>query len=190
MIRQIEHNRLVEMIENGEIGTGRGQNKETSFKRPGDTRWGSHYVTVIRLVNMWQSVSEVLENVLVDGEEYETRGRAVGLLQKIETFEFVFILMLMKHLLGLIQPLSCALQQRDQDILNAVFMIENVKESLRSFREFGWDTFLQEVNDFCGANDISITNMDDDAPKRIRMRNGSNIKNYHHYRVEIFCQVI
>ncbi|XP_042065401.1 zinc finger MYM-type protein 1-like [Salvia splendens] len=46
MIRQIEHDRLVEMIENGEIGTGRGQNQETSLKRPGDTRWGSHYVTV------------------------------------------------------------------------------------------------------------------------------------------------
>ncbi|XP_042002560.1 zinc finger MYM-type protein 1-like [Salvia splendens] len=76
MIRQIEHDRLVEMIENGEIGTGRGQNQETSLKRPGDTRWGSHYVTVIRLANMWQSVTEVLENVLVDGEEYETRGKA------------------------------------------------------------------------------------------------------------------
>ncbi|XP_042044474.1 uncharacterized protein LOC121790278 [Salvia splendens] len=126
MIRKIEHDRLVEMIENGEIGTGRGQNQETSLKRPGDTRWGSHYVTVIRLANMWQSVTE----------------------------------------------------------------IENVKESLRSFREFGWDTFLQEVNDFCGANDISITNMDDDAPKRISKRNGSNIKNYHHYRVGIFFQVV
>ncbi|XP_042012418.1 uncharacterized protein LOC121760887 [Salvia splendens] len=32
--------------------------------------------------------------------------------------------------------------------------------------------------------------MDDDAPKRISKRNGSNIKNYHHYRVEIFCQVV
>ncbi|XP_042065623.1 zinc finger MYM-type protein 1-like [Salvia splendens] len=106
MIRLIEHDRLVEMIENGEIGTGRGQNQETSLKRPGDTRWESHYVTVIRLANMWQSVTEVLENVFVDGEEYETRGKAVGLVQKMETFEFVFILMLMKHLLGVIQPLS------------------------------------------------------------------------------------
>ncbi|XP_042030167.1 zinc finger MYM-type protein 1-like isoform X2 [Salvia splendens] len=190
MIRLIEHDRLVEMIENGEIGTGRGQNQETSLKRPCDTRWGSHYVTVIRLANMWQSVTEVLENVLVDGEEYETRGKAIGLVQKMETFEFVFILMLIKHLLGVIKPLSCALQQRDQDILNAIFLMENVKESLRSFREFGWDTLLQEVNDFCRANDISITNMDDDAPKRISKRNGSNIKNYHHYRVEIFCQVV
>ncbi|XP_042065622.1 uncharacterized protein LOC121809146 [Salvia splendens] len=32
--------------------------------------------------------------------------------------------------------------------------------------------------------------MDDDAPKRISKRNGSNIKNYYHYRVEIFCQVV
>ncbi|XP_042067315.1 uncharacterized protein LOC121810621 [Salvia splendens] len=69
-------------------------------------------------------------------------------------------------------------------------LIENVKESLRSFREFGWDTFLQEVNDLCGANDISITNMDDDAPKRISKRNGSNIKNYHHKIVGIFFQVV
>ncbi|XP_042016240.1 uncharacterized protein LOC121764253 [Salvia splendens] len=139
------------------IMRGKGKNQEISLKRPGDTRWGFHYASVTRLESMWPLVTEVLQNVLVD---------------------------------GMIQPLSCALQERDQDILNAIYLIENAKESLRSFREDGWDTFLQHVDNFCGANDITVTKMDDVAPKRICMRNGTNITNYHHYRIEIFCQVI
>lgn len=98
---------------------------------------GSHYASITRLESMWPSVTEVLENVLVDGTEIPTRGKVVGVLQKMETYEFLFLMILMKKLLGMVQPLSCALQGRDQDILNAISFIENAKENLRSFREVG-----------------------------------------------------
>jgi hypothetical protein len=46
--------------------------------RPGDTRLGSHYKTLIRIESMWESVIEVLE--IVNQEEHNP-SRAGGLVQ-------------------------------------------------------------------------------------------------------------
>ncbi|XP_047953108.1 zinc finger MYM-type protein 1-like [Salvia hispanica] len=190
-LRQNEHDRMVEMIEKGEINSGKGLNQETSLHRPGDTRWGSHYTTVIRLVSMWPSVVKVLESIFSDGDDAEQSGKCKGLLQKMESYDFVFIMILMKHLLCMVEPLSYALQDREQNILNAINMIAGLKEELQTFRESGWDDLLQEVEDFCRVNEIDVTNMDDIVPRRIRMkRDGTVVTNYHYYRVEIFCQVV
>ncbi|XP_039140562.1 uncharacterized protein LOC120277789 [Dioscorea cayenensis subsp. rotundata] len=59
---QKHHDMIVEKLEKGEIFSGRGEHQETNLVRPGDSRWGSHYTTLIRLFTMWESVLEVLEN--------------------------------------------------------------------------------------------------------------------------------
>jgi len=43
------HDSLLEKLENCEIATGRGLNQESSLARPGDTRWGSHLKTLLRI---------------------------------------------------------------------------------------------------------------------------------------------
>jgi hypothetical protein len=53
VIREKQYARIIEGLENGEISSGRGLNQETSLRRYGDTRWGSHYVTIIRLLAMF-----------------------------------------------------------------------------------------------------------------------------------------
>ncbi|XP_042035225.1 zinc finger MYM-type protein 1-like [Salvia splendens] len=156
ILRQNEYDRMVEMIEKGEI-----------------------------------SSVKVLETVFEDGVDPEIGGKSKGLLQKMENFDFVFLMMLMKRLLGMTDALSCALQYKDQNILNAINLIVTVKEDLQAFRESGWDDFLQEVEAFCRANEIDVPIMDDIVPRRIRMKNdGKTITNYHYYCVEIFCQVV
>ncbi|XP_031265630.1 uncharacterized protein LOC116124058 [Pistacia vera] len=50
-------------IESGELSTGQGLNQDTSLKRPGETRWGSHYGTLLSLINLFSSVIEVLEDL-------------------------------------------------------------------------------------------------------------------------------
>ena len=71
-LRQLEHDKKVVQLENGKITSSTGINQETSLKRPGDTRWGAHYLTIVRLKHMWSSVIEVLENVFEDGTKHET----------------------------------------------------------------------------------------------------------------------
>ena len=190
-LRQLEHDRKVVQLENGEITSGTGKNQETSLKRPGDTRWGSHYLTIVRLKDMWSSVIEVLENVFEDGTEHETGAQVRGVLRQMQSYEFVFPLFLMKRLLGLTNKLSMVLQERDQDILNAINQIRTVKDELQNFRECGWDGLMKEVETFCQANDILVINMEDTVPRLTRVKKDrKTITNYHHYRVEIFCEVI
>jgi hypothetical protein len=111
---QDHHEKLVEQLETGDIFLGRGKNQATSLARPGDTRWGTHHKTLVRLQLMWTSVLEVLENICDDGES-EQRTKASGLIQRMEHFEFVLILHLMIRVLGKTQELSQCLQRKKSE---------------------------------------------------------------------------
>jgi hypothetical protein len=43
---------LLSKLESGEILSGRGKQQATSLARPGETRWGSHYKTLLRIESM------------------------------------------------------------------------------------------------------------------------------------------
>ncbi|XP_042425762.1 uncharacterized protein LOC122013568 [Zingiber officinale] len=162
-LRQIEHDRIVAMLEGGDISTGSGKNQEINLVRPGDTRWGSHYLTLGRLLSMWPSVIQVLENICDDSSSFDTRGVAKSLIQKMENYEFVFMLHLMKMILGMTHELSLMLQQKDQNIVQAISLIESVK--------------VPEMKDNCLIGGRS-------------RRRKQVITNLHYYRVEIFYQVV
>nr|XP_034569857.1 zinc finger MYM-type protein 1-like [Setaria viridis] len=70
---QSHHDKLVEQLDSSAIFSGRGKNQETSLARPGDTRWGTHHKTLARLMIMWSSVLEVLENISEDGTDGEKK---------------------------------------------------------------------------------------------------------------------
>ncbi|XP_059635738.1 uncharacterized protein LOC132277914 [Cornus florida] len=44
MLREKQIVKVIERLNNGELSSGQGLNQSTSLIRPGDTRWGSHYV--------------------------------------------------------------------------------------------------------------------------------------------------
>ncbi|XP_039143947.1 LOW QUALITY PROTEIN: zinc finger MYM-type protein 1-like [Dioscorea cayenensis subsp. rotundata] len=188
-LRQHHHDRLVEQLEKVEIASGRGQNQESSLARPGDTRWGSHYTTILCLISMWTSVLNVLQNV--HDASNDNRGIAASLIEKIENYQFVFVMYLMRRLLGITNELSLTLQQKDQNIVQAMCLIEAVKAQLQDLRETGWEAFLEQVKSFCEGNSIAVPNMEDHMRIRGRSRReGQVITHFHHYRVEIFCKVI
>ncbi|XP_042401546.1 zinc finger MYM-type protein 1-like [Zingiber officinale] len=190
-LRQIEHNRIVVMLEGGDISTCSGKNQETNLVRPGDTRWGSHYLTLGRLLSMWPSVIQVLENICDDSSSFDSRGFAKSLIQKMENYEFVFMLHLMKMILGMTNELSLVLQQKDQNIVQAISLIESVKDQFQIFREDGWHTIIDKVNTFCELNEIPVPEMKDNCMIGGRSRRRRQvITNLHYYRVEIFYQVV
>ncbi|XP_058774261.1 uncharacterized protein LOC131648528 [Vicia villosa] len=65
-LKEEQHQDILNKLESGEISQGKGLH-QLSLARPGDTRWGSHYTTLIRLDQMWSSVLEVLSIVDEDG---------------------------------------------------------------------------------------------------------------------------
>jgi hypothetical protein len=79
------HKELLDRLERGETSTGRGLNQPTNLARPGDTRWGSHHRTLIRLDGMWASVITVLSIVDANGRN---PSHAAGCVEKMQCFAF------------------------------------------------------------------------------------------------------
>ncbi|CAL5422226.1 unnamed protein product [Camellia sinensis] len=75
-LRDAQFAKITEALDNGELRSGRGLNQETSLKRAGDTRWGSHFGTIINLILMFSSSIDVLEIIEEDGLQPEQRVEA------------------------------------------------------------------------------------------------------------------
>ncbi|KAJ1261742.1 hypothetical protein BS78_09G054600 [Paspalum vaginatum] len=161
---------ILNKIESGEIFKGRGLHQTTSLARPGDTRWGSHFTTLIRIESMWDSVVKVLSMIHVDERN---PGRAGGLVRKMESFSFVLNMKLMLKVFRITNDLSLLLQRKDQNIVQAMSLLV--------------DPLLEEVKSFCVAKNIPIPNMDEAIPRWGRSRlQGDLITRGHHYRVDTF----
>ncbi|XP_070665643.1 uncharacterized protein [Malus domestica] len=191
MVRERQQTKVMEAIQDYEIPSGQGLNQETSLKRASDTRWGSHYGTLVSLVNMFSSVIEVLEMIVDDGVSLDQRGEADILLNLLQSFDFVSSLFLMKEILGITNVLSHALQKKDLDIVSAMALVKACKQQLQAMRDNGWDAWLDKVSSFCGKHDIDIPDMNDIFVARGRSRRRvENLTNLHHYRVDLFIDVI
>jgi hypothetical protein len=81
VLREEHHQHILDMLERGEISSGRGLNQEMSLTRPGDTRWSSHYTPLLCIHQMWLGTLYVLREVNDKG-----RGltQVAGWIEKIE----------------------------------------------------------------------------------------------------------
>ncbi|XP_073034891.1 uncharacterized protein [Primulina eburnea] len=195
LLREKHSDFIVEALERGEISSGRGLNQETTLQRAGDTRWGSHYNSLISLISMFSAVVDVLEIISEDDScSPDQKTEAYNLLESVLSFDFAFNLHLMKHVLGISSELSTALQKKDQDIVNAMDLVQICKHRLQKMRDDGWDSFLEKVHWFCEQHYIDVLKMDDMftrwAPRGRPHRNPPEVTNLHHYRVDLFYGVI
>ncbi|KAL1336734.1 hypothetical protein AAHE18_10G083600 [Arachis hypogaea] len=67
MLRDSQMTKTTEALQCGEVVSGRGLNQEIALKKARDTRWGSHYGTILRLISLFPSVVNVLEYVEKNG---------------------------------------------------------------------------------------------------------------------------
>ncbi|WVZ78775.1 hypothetical protein U9M48_026431 [Paspalum notatum var. saurae] len=139
---------ILDKLERGQIFTGREKNQNTNLSRPGDTRWGSYFRTLTRIELMCDAVVTVLSMV---HEDARNPGRAGGLVHQMESFRFVFNMKLMLKVLRITNDLSLLLQRKDQNIVQAMSLLVDVKTRLVNLRNDGWDALLNEVKSFCNA---------------------------------------
>ncbi|XP_034212818.1 zinc finger MYM-type protein 1-like [Prunus dulcis] len=181
---------LVRAFEDDCLITGRGLNQERTLKRAGDTRWNSHYGTLISIISMFPSVVNVLQ-MIVDDNPNDSSGEAYKLWREIQSFEFVFHLFVMKAILGITNTLSLALQKKDQDIVSAMNLVKTCKENLQLMRDNEFEELVEQASSFCYKHDIIVPTMDEEYVIPGRSRHNAPMKtNYHRYRVEIFIHVI
>jgi hypothetical protein len=150
---------IEEALQMGELETGRGLNQELGLKRPGDTRWGSHFGSLMNMIIMFASVVKVIDAIAEFGSNASDRLKAKGVLDVIQTFDFALMLHLMKVILGITNELNVALQKKDQDIVNAVSYLGTTKRRLQEMRNEGWEGMFTLVVDFCLKHDIVLPDM-------------------------------
>ncbi|CAN6558095.1 unnamed protein product [Malus baccata var. baccata] len=191
LLREKQSIAVIEALNSGEFTSGKGKNQETTLKRAGETRWGSHFGTLVSIMTMFSSILDVLEVIADDGVSSQQRCEANNLLDSMQSFDFVFNLHLMKDILRITNELSQALQRKDQDIVNAMKLVGVCKQRLEIMRKSGWDSLLSEVSEFFLKHDIDVPNMDDMFLSRRRgQRKAQAVINMHHYCVGIFYVVL
>ncbi|XP_074299582.1 uncharacterized protein LOC141630713 [Silene latifolia] len=186
--KQAEH--LEKALQMGEVASGSGLNQEKGLNRPGDTRWGSHFKTILSVFSSFSIVLDVLEAIgdFCDGTELV---KVEKLAHTMRTFDFVFIGQLMITILGITNELNLALQKKNQDIVNAMALVDVTKKNLQKIRDDGWDTHMEKVKSFCDKYDIFVPIMSDIyvAPGRYK-RGRKEVDNDEHFRIDIFLCVI
>ena len=130
--------------------SGRGMNQERALKRQGETRCSSHFDTLVNLIYLFSSVIDVHEVITENGTLSIHKAQATDLLDAIQRFEFTFHLYLMKMVLGITNDLSQALQRKDQNIVNAINLVNFSKHCLQKMRDQKmrdevWKSLLGEV---------------------------------------------
>jgi hypothetical protein len=91
----------------------------------------------------------------------------------MESFTFVFIMKLMLQILRITNELSLILQRKDQNIVQAMSLVTDVRSCLMNLRNNGWEQLFEEVETFCSANDIPVPNMDEGVPRFGQSRKGA-----------------
>ncbi|XP_033515332.1 uncharacterized protein [Nicotiana tomentosiformis] len=190
-LRESQAEKVQEALDMGELETGRGLNQELGLARAADTRWGSHYKSFKNFISMFGSIIDVIDTIVVDARTLEERAKAKGYLSTCQTFEVAFILHLMRGVLGITNELNTFLQKKEQDIANAILLVEVTKKWLQKLREEECDSFIDKVFAFCVKYNILIPNFVDFYVNSGRFRR--KVIDYtilHHYRVDIFFTII
>ncbi|XP_074327073.1 uncharacterized protein LOC141665016 [Apium graveolens] len=189
-IAEIEHLKKIE-----EIQTGKGLNQIGTLQHPGDTRWSSHFTAICSLIRMYGATRSVLIDVAAQGTTFSQRDDALIAIKMLMSYEFVFILHVVKEIMVITDLLCRALQQKSQDILNAMHLVSITKMLIQKLRSDGWESLLENVRLFCERHTILITDMNApyfDMLKSLRRQGKQKqmVIMEHHYRVEIFTAAI
>ncbi|XP_076897253.1 uncharacterized protein LOC143550504 [Bidens hawaiensis] len=97
--------------EMGEIKSRSGLNQVGTLRRSGDTHCGSHFNSVCSLIDMFGATRAVLQGIIQDLSHttFSQRGDVDTACDYLESFNFVFILHLMKEVLDETETRSQAL---------------------------------------------------------------------------------
>ncbi|XP_066396079.1 uncharacterized protein [Miscanthus floridulus] len=110
-VAKMEH-----LIELNELETGSGTNQIRTLHHPRDTRWSLHYDSICSLLKLYKLTFLVLKDIATakgSGSTPTGRAKAVGAVKLMMSFDFVFILHVMKELMGITDLLYKKLHKRN-----------------------------------------------------------------------------
>ncbi|XP_052621644.1 uncharacterized protein LOC111906147 [Lactuca sativa] len=169
-----------------ELESGTGLIQEVGIKLPSDTRWGSHFASLLNIQTIYASICDVLEDLGEFESDSDRRAEAIRILKWLKSFDFVFCLHLMIDILGVTDHLITILQRKDQDIINVMNQVSISKKAIQEIRDIGWEPLLEKVTLFCAKNEVKVVDLEDEYFNGYSRRRGSQVNNLHHYQVDVF----
>ncbi|KAH1056689.1 hypothetical protein J1N35_034754, partial [Gossypium stocksii] len=118
------------------------------------------------------------------------RGDAHNAYNRLRSFEFIFILHIMKEVLGITDNFCQALQRHSQDILNAMSLVLTTKDLIQKLRDDGWNELLKNVISFCETWELDFLDMNAQYVVGHSHNKKEDVTVEHHYRVDIFFATI
>jgi hypothetical protein len=144
-------------------------------------------------MDMFKPVSSVLQKLAADSSSGTHRTDGDTSFKHLTSFEFVFILCMMREILEITELLGQALQKKRQDIVNAIHLVQSTKVLLEQLRsDEGWEHFFNMVVEFCITHDIDIPDMEEPYIMRggRARRQPDHFTKERYFRVEIFRATI
>jgi hypothetical protein len=193
---ELHANQVAEMehlSELGELETASGANQVGTLKRPCDTRWSSHYASVSSLLKLYQPTFLVLKSIATSkgsGTSPSTRAKANGVVKLMVYFDFIFIVHVMKELMGITYMLCKKLQLKSQDIVNAMDDVKTTKLLIQKLRDNGWSKFKTDVLSFCAKHGVKTSGFGELYVDFINSRADDESTVQHHSRCDIFMVVV
>ncbi|KAH7658095.1 Ribonuclease H-like protein [Dioscorea alata] len=158
-----------------EIEIRREANQIGKLQRPGDTKWSSHFNSICSLLRTYNTTILLLEDLTIKGSTYSQRGDATYALKVLMSFDFIFILHVLKEIMGITDKLCQDLKQKSQHILNSMCLVSTTKLLIQNLRD-------------CA---IQIPDMNGVYLDIIRSRwHKDSVIEEHHYRTDIFTTII
>jgi len=96
----------------------------------------------------------------------------------------------MRELMGITDLLCKKLQQKSQDIVNAMDDVATTKKLIQNLRHHGWSSLVSDVKTFCNKHGIEIPDMNAYYADYIRSRAKDQLTVEHHYRYDIFTVAV
>ncbi|XP_015170509.1 uncharacterized protein [Solanum tuberosum] len=88
---------------------------------------------------------QVLESLALDARSMDERAKAMGHLESCQTFEVAFMLHLMRDVLAITNELNKCLQRKEQDVANAMLLVEVAKKRLQVLRDDEWNSLIAKL---------------------------------------------
>jgi len=148
--------------------------------------------SVSSLIKNFSPTCEVILKIINVGTTSSQRAEADSVYQVMTSFEFVFILHLMKETMQITDHLCQELQSKSQDILSVMHLVSSTKACIQQYRYDKWDDLLTSVKSFCEKRNIDVPDMNVRyVERRGRARHQqADFTIEQHYRVDIFCASI
>lgn len=105
-----------------------------TLKKLCPTRWSSRTDSLKALRYSYTDVMKALSNIILLSANPKERSEAMGLKKQLESFSFIFLIVVQTKILETINVASKRLQNEDYDLFDAATQLETVSTTLSDFR--------------------------------------------------------